>query len=352
MRHLGLIPAALLVLSMGAAVAQVSPEYATRGEEYISRDEFFMVSMPGTPQVTTTTYRAASGAMLPARVFTATEAGHRYTVTVVHYMNASAADIDAAVAHAVQSFRARPGRITHDAAQGIDGLPGHMVFITNTDGSRVGLGTYLHAGPSEHGGPGRLYILEHVSPPGGAPPIQFPQNFFLLDAAGNRLDYVTQNGQRVRNDRTAQASVGGVYGAREPATCPTGAAVAQGKPTPAQAAQYIKCTLEGVGDGTLFLIGDITVREVGDGEPGDPQYFPDIAAGQQAYPVSGMLVRYGCEREGRNVPWGRADPGKNCVRSVEANASGHCYRTTAGVWSCSMSDLVPRERTEGVAPPR
>jgi hypothetical protein len=27
------------------------------------------------------------------------------------------------------------------------------------------------------------------------------------------------------------------------------------------------------------------------------------------------------------------------VSFLEANASGHCYKTTAGIWSCSMSDL-------------
>jgi hypothetical protein len=284
-------------------------------------------------------------------MFMGADGQHRFIVTVVYYMNASSADIEAAVAHAAQSFRDRPGQITHDAPQGIDGLPGHMIYITHPDGSRLGAGMYLHAGPSEHGGPGRLYILEHSSPPGGAPPHQFPQNLFLLDDAGNRLDYVTNEvGQRVRNDRT-QTSVGGDYGAREPETCPTDAQSAQGKPTPAQAAQYVKCTLEGVGDGTLFLIGDITVREVGDGEPADPLYFPDIEATQLAYPIRGSMARYGCEREGREVAWGRADPGANCVRNVEANASGHCYRMTSGAWSCSMSDLVPRETTEGVAPP-
>jgi hypothetical protein len=33
------------------------------------------------------------------------------------------------------------------------------------------------------------------------------------------------------------------------------------------------------------------------------------------------------------VAWGRADPGANCVSFVEANASGHCDKTTAGVWA-------------------
>jgi hypothetical protein len=51
------------------------------------------------------------------------------------------------------------------------------------------------------------------------------------------------------------------------------------------------------------------------------------------------------------VAWGRADPGANCVTFLEANASGHCYKTTTGVWSCSMSDLVTK-KTEKVAPPK
>ena len=345
MRYLRLVTAALVVLSAGASFAQ-------GWHEYVSREEFFLVNMPAMPQIATTTYRAASGAVLPAKTFIATEGQRRYSVTVVHYMNASAADVDRAIAHAVQSFRDRPGQVTYDREQLVEGLPAHMIYVLNPDQSRTAAGIILHAG-TNHGGPGRLYILEGTVPAGAAPPIQFPQSFFLLDEAGGRLDYVTNAaGQRVRNVRTQVTNISAPYGAREPVTCESRAEPTQGKPTAAQAAQYVSCTLEGIGDGTLFLLENVQVREIGEARLEDARYFPDIAAGQPAFPIRGSLVRYACEREGRNTPTGRADPGANCASYLEANASGHCYKTTAGTWSCSMSDLVPRERTEGVAPPR
>ena len=340
-----------VTLAVAVAALSAGTAFAQGWREYVSRDEFFLVGMPSAPQITSTTYRAASGAMLPAKQFVATEGQRRYTVTVVHYMNASAADEAAAVEHAVRSFRIRQAQVTYDRAQLVEGVPAHMIYLLNPDQSRVAAGIILHPRGTGHGGPGRLYILEGHVPAGSAPAIQFPQSFFLLDENADRLDYVTNAaGQRVRNVRTRQASVSGPYGSREPVTC-TAADQAAGKPTPAQVAQYIKCTLEGIGDGALFLIEDIQVREVGDAATVDATFFPDIDTRQPVYPIRGSLLRYNCERQGRNVSWGRADPGANCVMSLEANASGHCYKTTAGIWSCSMSDLAAR-KTEKVAPPK
>ena len=340
-----------VTFAVAVAVLSASTSFAQGWHEYISRDEFFLVGMPSAPQVTSTTYRAASGAMLPAKQFVATEGERRYTVTVVHYMNASAADEAAAIEHAVRSFRNRPSQVTYDREQQIEGVPAHMIYLLNPDQSRIAAGVILHPRGTGHGGPGRLYILEGYVPAGSAPPIQFPQSFFLMDENANRLDFVANaDGQRVRNVRTAQASVSGPYGSREPATC-TAADQAQGKPTAGQVAQYIKCTLEGIADGALFLIEDIQVREIGDAGQFDASFFPDIDTRQPVYPIRGSLLRYNCEREGRNVSWGRADPGANCVTSLEANASGQCYKTTTGVWSCSMSDLAAR-KTERVAPPK
>ena len=335
---------AVAVFSAGVASAQ-------GWHDYISRDEFFLVSMPSQPHITSTTYRTASGARLPARQFVATDGQRRYTVTVVHYMNASPADEAAAVEHAVRSFRTRGSQVTYDRAQVIEGLPGHMIYLLNPDQSRVAAGIILHPRDTGHGGPGRLYILEGHVPAGAAPPIQFPQSFFLMDDKAARLDYETEaNGRRVRTVRTQQASVSRPYGAREPATC-TAADQTQGKPTAAQVAQYMRCTLEGVADGALFLIENIQVREIGNAEHVDASFFPDIDSRQPVYPIQGSLLRYNCDREGRNVSWGRAEPGANCVTFLEANASGHCYKTTAGAWSCSMSDLVA-PKTEKVAPPK
>ena len=82
---------------------------------------------------------------------------------------------------------------------------------------------------------------------GGAPAIQFPQTFFLVDATGQPPRLRNQRGgQRVRNVRTADRRRRALRRSRADGL-PTGAASAGAKPTPAQAAQYIKCTLEGVG---------------------------------------------------------------------------------------------------------
>ena len=142
-----------------------------------------------------------------------------------------------------------------------------MIHLLNPDKSRVAAGVILHPRDTGHGGPGRLYILEGLVPAGAAPAIQFPQSFFLMDENANRLDDATNAaGQRVRNVRTQQANVSGPYGAREPETC-TAADQAQGKPTAAQVAQCIKCTLEGIGDGALFLIENVRGARIGDAGP-------------------------------------------------------------------------------------
>jgi len=339
MRYLGLVSVALVVLSTSASFAQ-------GWREYVSRDEFFMVSMPAEPQITETMYRAASGAILPAKMFVATEGQSGASVTVVHYMNASAADVEGAVELAVQSFRSRSGEITYDSPQRMEGLPGHMIYHLNPDQSRSAAGIFLHAGPSEHGGPGRLYILEGIAAAGAPSPIQFPQSFFLLDSAGTRLDYDTDaNGQRVRAFRGQPVSVGPAYSAREPVSCESRTDPAQGRPTAAQVVQYLRCGAEGVADGTLYLLEDVEVREVGEGEYVDASYYPDIDAVHPVFPIRGNLVRYTCRREnGSNA-------GTNCVSHIEANASGNCHKITSGDWNCSMSDLVQRT-TEMVAPPQ
>jgi hypothetical protein len=339
MRYLGLVSAALVVLSTSSSFAQ-------GWREFVSREEFFMVGMPAEPQISETTYRAASGASLPAKMFVGAEGRSVFTITVVHYMHASAEDIEAALEHAVESFRSRPGEVTYDRPQVMEGLPGHMIYLLNPDQSRTAAGIFLHAGPSEHGGPGRLYILDGHAAAGAPSPIHFPQSFFLLDEAGERLDYETdENGQRVRNIRGPQASIGAEYGAREPAACASRAEPAQGRPTAVQVAQHLKCTAEGVADGSLFLLEDVLVSEIGGGEAFDESYFPDIDAAHSVFPIRGNLVRYECRREnGDNV-------GTNCVSHVEANASGNCYKTASGDWNCSMSDLVQRT-TQGVAPPK
>lgn len=338
-----LVAAALLVLSTAASLAQ-------GWIEYTSNEEFFLAAMPAEPQVAATTYRAKSGAELPAKIFTSTEGQRRYTVTVVHYMNASAADKDAALMHAIQSFRDRGAEITYDNGQLVEGLPAHMIYLRYADGGRTAAGVMWHPLATGHRASGRLYILEGRVPASAAPPVQFPQSFFYMDQ-GERLDFTTNAaGQLVRNARSTAPDLT-PYNARAPAVCATPTDPAQGRPSLVQAAQYIKCTVEGVADGGLYLLEDVRVTEIGNGVTANPDVFADITPGQQAFPIKGSLVRYACEREGRNTDWGRADPGFSCATYHEMNATGHCYKRISGVWNCQMSDLRPR-MTPRVAPPK
>jgi hypothetical protein len=121
----------------------------------------------------------------------------------------------------------------------------------------------------------------------------------------------------------------------------------QGAPSNAQAAELLKCSVEGIGDGRLYLVDDVTIQTVGPGRAFDARndYFDNIDPAQQIYPITGSLTRYACLNVSERNP-----QGKNCTSFVEANAKGNCYRMRSGDWYCSMSDLVQR-KTEGVAPP-
>jgi hypothetical protein len=140
---------------------------------------------------------------------------------------------------------------------------------------------------------------------------------------------------------------GGGYNAREPARCAARNMPAQGAPSAARVAELIKCSVEGIGDGRLYLLDEIRVQTVGQGRPFDAQndYFDNIDRAHPIYPITGSQIRYACLNVGERNP-----AGKNCTSFVEANAKGACYRMVGGDWYCSMTDLVQR-KTEGVAPP-
>ncbi len=147
----------------------------------------------------------------------------------------------------------------------------------------------------------------------------------------------------------AQESIGVAFGAREPARCETRAAPAQGALTAAQATQYLKCSVEGIGDGRLFLLEDVKVELAGPGRAYDTRtdYYEGADQKQMIYPIKGSQTRYECE----DLAIRGMEQGHNCRKMVEANATGACFKTTAGEWACNMSD-VRQVTTEKVAPPK
>ena len=86
MRSFSLIPAIVALFLSSAASAQV-------WEEFVNRDDFFQVNLPGEPTVTEAPYRTVKGTNLTARIFTATAPASSitagtYKVTVVDYSSA------------------------------------------------------------------------------------------------------------------------------------------------------------------------------------------------------------------------------------------------------------------------
>ena len=148
-----------------------------------------------------------------------------------------------------------------------------------------------------------------------------------------------------------QQSVGAKYGARNPATCPTIKEPAKGAPSTAQATEYTQCTMEFEMSGnTLFLLQDLKV-EIGGGTPllQIPMIHRPGSADPNGtvYAIRGSYKQYQCTVISKIYP----DAGKNCRVYDVPKATGSCYRTNFGEWSCKLlgdSDYG----TAGQAPPK
>ncbi len=146
----------------------------------------------------------------------------------------------------------------------------------------------------------------------------------------------------------AQANTGAPWGAgRGPATCTP---LKQPKaPSPAQAAQLLRCAKERIYDssGELWLLKSVNV------EVGGPTAFralynivtmPEADTTKQVHPIRGDFTWSVCT-------WlpDTKNPGKNCAESTVSNATGACWRTTFGDWKCTMNGTTGA-RTAGLPP--
>jgi hypothetical protein len=196
MRHTRWIAAAI-VLCMPV------PSFAQDWNEFVSRQDLFSVTVPGTPKVTDIKWDSEYGAVFPGRVYTVENGGSKYAITVIDYTDAERihrertnrteadadtqglywqVDVQASIAYAATKFRQREGvKVTYDAFHYIDLVSGHQLQLTNPDLSRTFVGIYLHEN--------RLYILEATAPPRAPAPGQFQQSLSFLDADGKRVRY-------------------------------------------------------------------------------------------------------------------------------------------------------------------
>jgi len=166
--------------------------------EYLDRERFFGVNLPGEPIVEDIEYKSAHDAVFPARVYSVDQGDRRYSVTIVDYTDAERIhaerpdrteasgnewikDVRASVAHEAWNFRKRGGEVTYDAWSDIERVEGHQIQITNRDQSRTYAGIYLHER--------RLYIVDATVPAGAPPQGHFQQSLGFLDDDGVRIRY-------------------------------------------------------------------------------------------------------------------------------------------------------------------
>ena len=184
MRLIRLIPVAAAMLFVAG------PAFAQEWIEYVDRKEFFQINFPGQPTVKDSTYKTESGAMVPAKVYTAKGGPATYVLTVVNYKDAEAGDYRGSTAWAAWQFRKRGGEVTYDAYAQTDRIAGIQLQITNPDKTRSYIGIHPNAR--------RLYIMEATAPPDYPPPSDFPQTLSVLDEQGRRIRYnLDDEGNRI-----------------------------------------------------------------------------------------------------------------------------------------------------------
>ncbi len=186
MRLVNLVLAALVLIFTGPAAAQGWVHFA-------DREELFSVNFPHEPTIEEISYHSEYHLELPAKVYTAADAGVSYKVVVVNYESAQVVDVRGSIAYAAWNFRQLGGEITFDAYAQVDRIEGHQLQITNPDLSRTYVAIHLHKS--------RLYILEATTPAGTPPPGHFQQSLSILDENGDRIRYnLDADGVRTRVD--------------------------------------------------------------------------------------------------------------------------------------------------------
>jgi hypothetical protein len=164
-----------LIAFILAVFVASSPAAAQGWKEYSYPDYAFTVSFPAEPRIETTTYQAADGRPVPARVYSATQDNGVFKMTVVDLSNA-ALEESAVVDHAIKTL-SQGGEIKLDIPHRISRVFGRQLSIQAADGSRSSVAVFYHKQ--------RLYQIEGKAlAPGNATAdaIRFQQSLVFTDS--------------------------------------------------------------------------------------------------------------------------------------------------------------------------
>jgi hypothetical protein len=167
------------MIVLTAAVALLcSAATAQTWAEFVRQDLQFAINFPAPPAAADATYTTSAGTSVPARVFSAQQAGARYSMTVVDF-SMRPWEENGAIAHAAAQL-AKKGRVRYEAPVDLDGIPGHTLSATTPDGGFMMVSIYQFS----H----RLYIAEAWVPAGATPPSQFQQSVVIMHPDGSRVN--------------------------------------------------------------------------------------------------------------------------------------------------------------------
>jgi hypothetical protein len=202
----------LMLVTAALVLAASRPAFTQEWIEFASQEERITCLFPTQPKVTETAWVSEYGAILPARVYTATQGQSRYFLTVVDYnpverlqVEKSKAcpagtetcqgigdwglgywknDVRGAIVYATSKFLERDVKVTHlmwNSQQMVQGQ--ELQLISNADQSRTLASIYMHEN--------RLIILEATVPKNYPPPTLFTQSLAWLDESGRGIRYST-----------------------------------------------------------------------------------------------------------------------------------------------------------------
>jgi hypothetical protein len=205
MRLISAAAAAFLMLHVGV------PAWSQEWALYLAFDDLFSIDFPGEPAISTASYTSESGAVLPARVYKASDEFGTYTAMAVDWSTAEAQhessrkkclagtgdlrggenpgicgnrtrnEIGGAIVNAAGRFIQRGGKLIHMEQSTVDGVESIGLELRNADRTQTFAMLLWHEG--------RLYIAEATAPEGAPPPSAFTASIQFLDKEGRRIQY-------------------------------------------------------------------------------------------------------------------------------------------------------------------
>src|SRR5436190_10875117 len=201
MRMTVLVATAWVLAVAGSALAQDD------WTEFVSREDGFRITFPGTPKVQSITWTSQMGYSLPARVFSVERGREHYSVTVADYRTIEQlgvarsqscapgaetciggqtrivgpgywkSDVHGAITYAAFKLLQRDAKLTGMTWNWAEQVEGTLLQFTNTaDQSRTSVSIYMHDN--------RLYIVEGTVPKGYPEPELFKMSIGFIRPDG------------------------------------------------------------------------------------------------------------------------------------------------------------------------